>query len=441
MKSANEISNEITKEILKDNLKMPFVTNIQYPVGQGGLHYSVINLGDRYFVYLYDCGSVNSIKKCSNSIKDLKDSISKIANKITDFYIFISHLHKDHYSFLKTIIKFLKKINSKKEINIKIILPYLSDTEKIILISEYDETQEFEDDEFDYINFILDPKKEIDNYFKDLKIVVQFIRHHYDVDKNNDSNELSNFVYPNFPENDGEIISDNQEWHFQKELQIIWMLKIYMPEVDNEVLNKFADKIEYYKQFFDLSSENWLIEVFERKNNRYCNTKVEQQRKNLLESLRKIYETITIDINETSMCLYSGNNSIYYSFETLIDEVSNTSSSVGWMHTGDSNLIKNGESFYNFYRNNLCNVKVFQIPHHGSKLSCNQKTLDKYELDNYYAYYVTNQEHPHSKQPDIKNNDYNITIKSITEKSEKFERTVNFALEMYEYKLIPKYKI
>lgn len=440
MKRANEISNEKTKEIFKDDLKMPFIKSIQYPVGQGGLHYSVINLGDRYFVYLYDCGSVNSIKKCSNSIKDLKDSISKIANKITDFYIFISHLHKDHYSFLKTIIKFLKKINSKKKINIKIILPYLSETEKIIFISEYDETQEYEDDEFDYINFILDPKKEIDNYFKDLKIVVQFIRH-YNVDKNNDSNELSNFVYPNFPENDGEIISDKQEWHFQKELRIIWMLKIYMPKVNKKVLEEITKEIEGYKDSFDCNSENWLIEVFEKKNNKYLNTKVEQQRKNLLELLRKNYETITIDINETSMCLYSGGNNSNYLFETSIDDVPNTSSSVGWMHTGDSNLIKIGESFSRFYQDNLRNVKVFQIPHHGSNLSCNQNTLDKYELDNYYEYYVTNQEHPHSKQPNIKNNDYNITIKSITEKSEKIEMNVNFALGMNANKTMPKYKI
>lgn len=439
MKRANEISNEKTKEILKDDLKMPFIKSIQYPVGQGGFHYSVINLGEGYFVYLYDCGSVNSIKKCSNSIKDLEDNISKIANKITNFYIFISHFHKDHHSFLKAIIKIIKKINS--EIKINIILPYLSDTEKIILISEYDETQEYEDDEFDYINFILDPKKEIDNYFKDLKIVVQFIRHHYDVDKNNDLNKLSNFVYPNFPENDGEIISDKQEWHFQKELQIIWMLKIYMPKVNKKVLEEITKEFEGYKDSFYCNSENWLIEVFERKNNRYLNTKVEQQRKNLLKLLRKNYETIAIDINETSMCLYSGNNSIYYSFEISIDEVSNTSSSVGWMHTGDSNLIKIGESFAKFYQDNLCNVKVFQIPHHGSKISCNQKTLDKYELDNYYEYYVTNQEHPNSKQPDIKNNDYNITIKSITEKSGKIEMTVNFAFGMKEDKTMPKYKI
>lgn len=421
----------------------PFVKSIQYPVGQGGFHYSEINLGDRYFVYLYDCGSVNSIKKCSNSIKDLKDSISKIANKITDFYIFISHLHKDHYSFLKTIIKFLKKINSKKEINIKIILPYLSDTEKIILISEYDETQEFEDDEFDYINFILDPKKEIDNYFKDLKIVVQFIRHHYDVDKNNDSNELSNFVYPNFPENDGEIIFDNHEWHFQKNNHFIWMLKIYMPEVDNEVLNEFTDKIEYYKESFGFNSENWLIEVFERKNNRYLNTKVEQKRKNLLKSLRKIYETIAIDINETSMCLYSGNNSRDLSSVIPINSVLNKLfPAVGWMHTGDSNLIKIGESFSKFYQDNLCDVNVFQIPHHGSKISCNQKTLDEYKLNkNYYEYYVTNQETPNSKQPNIKNNDYNITIKSITEKSEKFEKYVSFERNQIEHRQISKYGI
>lgn len=414
----------------------PFVKSIQYPVGQGGLHYSVINLGDRYFVYLYDCGSVNSIKKCSNSIKDLEDNISKIANKITNFYIFISHLHKDHYSFLKTIIKIIKKINS--EIKINIILPYLSDTEKIILISEYDETQEFEDDEFDYINFILDPKKEIDTYFKDLKIVVQFIRHHYDVDK-----KLSNFVYPNFPENDGEIIFDNHEWHFQKNNHFIWMLKIYMPEVDNEVLNEFTDKIEYYKESFGFNSENWLIEVFERKNNRYLNTKVEQQRKNLLESLRKIYETITIDINETSMCLYSGKKPIELSFFMIGNSVlQKLFPAIGWMHTGDSNLIKIGESFSKFYQDNLCNVKVFQIPHHGSKISCNQKTLDEYKLNkNYYEYYVTNQETPNSKQPDIKNNDYNITIKSITEKSEKFEMYVSFIIGVFESMQMQKYKI
>ena len=96
MKIYEELNEFLDKATNSYNL---FVKSIQYPVGQGGLHYSVINLGDRYFVYLYDCGSVNSIKKCSNSIKDLEDNISKIANKITDFYIFISHLHKDHYSF------------------------------------------------------------------------------------------------------------------------------------------------------------------------------------------------------------------------------------------------------------------------------------------------------------------------------------------------------
>lgn len=35
------------------NSSNPFVKRIQYPVGQGGLHYSVINLGDRIlFIYM-----------------------------------------------------------------------------------------------------------------------------------------------------------------------------------------------------------------------------------------------------------------------------------------------------------------------------------------------------------------------------------------------------
>lgn len=132
--------------------------------------------------------------------------------------------------------------------------------------------------------------------------------------------------------------------------------------------------------------------------------------------LREIYKNHKIDLNFSSLCLYSG----------TLNKINHTHT--GWLHTGDINLL-NEFSFNNFnnhYRDIQGNVRVMQIPHHGSIENSRINRFDDFPKIN--NYFITTQNNPNGRgQPNV-SEEYlnNETIILLTESSSalwSYERT------------------
>jgi len=101
---------------------------IQYPVGQGGLHLGII----RKTAYIYDCGCADDLKN-PNELRRCGKYIDEIANLLKDtskLYIFISHLHLEHCNGLHYL---LKKIDNKR-LETEIYIPDITAQDKIYLL-------------------------------------------------------------------------------------------------------------------------------------------------------------------------------------------------------------------------------------------------------------------------------------------------------------------
>lgn len=98
--------------------------------------------------------------------------------------------------------------------------------------------------------------------------------------------------------------------------------------------------------------------------------------KNYLKKLQTIYKKYECDLNLSSLCLYSGTNLPVNYLHT------------GWLHTGDINFFSDAflDLIYHYdeYKDN---VRVAQIPHHGSEK--NSKLKHFREFHNLKTIFIT----------------------------------------------------
>jgi len=106
------------------------IMEIQFPIGEGGLHLGLIGKT----AYIYDCGCCCSyIKKSQlyilyfNEIKELLEN-----KEIKDLKIYISHMHEDHCNLLS---EFLNVIKSNKKLKIEIFIPKITSPEKVFFFT------------------------------------------------------------------------------------------------------------------------------------------------------------------------------------------------------------------------------------------------------------------------------------------------------------------
>ena len=137
--------------------------------------------------------------------------------------------------------------------------------------------------------------------------------------------------------------------------------------------------------------------------------------------LREIYRKYKIDLNFSSLCLYSG----------TLNKINHTHT--GWLHTGDINLL-NEFSFNNFsnhYRDIQDNVRVMQIPHHGSIENSRINRFDNFP--NINNYFITTQNKPNGRsQPNVSgeylNNENIILLRESSFALWSYERTNGIVL-------------
>ena len=95
------------------------VRMVQHPVGQGGLHYGELTLGQKPLRWVYDCGS--------NQIDALTREITSVARNGNIDLLFISHLDSDH---INGIDKLLSQVQVKE-----VVLPYLNQEALLAIIA------------------------------------------------------------------------------------------------------------------------------------------------------------------------------------------------------------------------------------------------------------------------------------------------------------------
>ena len=354
----------------------------QYAVGQGGLHLGMVSYPYHYmnvynnFAYIYDCGCSGGENIIKKNIDDIIDKLQK-TKTLKYLYIFISHVHADHTNGIKYLCEQLIKSELYNKIppeHIVFVLPFMSETDKLMAIGGL-----LFKDENNIINneplyFIQNPRNIIDEEFD-----IQYL---------SDIPPQRTLLYQRFDSYD-------------------------IPPTHNGFLSHSDSFI------FQATNKkyNWLILPYYYRGN--CK-KIKQLQKELndmgininnfrddehLRNLRKIYNKYCSDINLPSLCLYSGANDIIDYIHT------------GWLHTGDIDFNKDEQVAYKgliyHYKFLLNNIRVIQIPHHGS--SENSKMKDFSIFNNVNTYFITTQsvtngwQYPHVSN-EYKNNDRIILL-------------------------------
>lgn len=293
----------------------------QFAVGQGGLHLGIITYpyeGCSYnnFVYLYDCGCAGSMKNIQENIDIIVSILEKLEN-LNYFYIFISHIHSDHINGIPILIDKIKNLHIAH--TPVFVLPFMSDAEKLIQIGGLS----FEDDDM-LISFLENPHNIIPSKF-DIQIL-------YDIESFDIKENYPSYVIPET--NFAGILSHNDEFQFGIRDKYSWVLLPYYYRINPSILSNIQT---------ELANANITLNNFKEKN--------------YLKKLQTIYKKYKCDLNLSSLCLYSGTN--------LPVNYSHT----GWLHTGDINF-SNDATFWNLtyhYDKYKDNVRVAQIPHHGSE--------------------------------------------------------------------------
>ncbi len=326
------------------------VEEIQFPVGQGGLHLGVIN----DFAYIYDCGALDKDnEEWNNHFYEICAILSR-AYDVKEIHIYISHMHYDHCNKLFSLIKELRKIDIRSG---KIYIPKITSPEKLLLL--LDSNISIKQD-YGFYQFIRDPIGSFRN--SEFQVI-----------------ELN-------PSENNEYKPQETKSHLGIFYEHQWILDPFISKANNDKkLLNFSSKVSdpKIKEFLDKLLSNQqdrdiAEKLFDCLENEEFFDKLQTEYRNHFESNK---------FHESMLCLYSGPQNYHdcYIYNFCIDynfcqphchklyrfhkQKRYFNHFLGWLHTGDINLKKIEDTpFYKYYKEYLPDkVSIMQIPHHGSK--------------------------------------------------------------------------
>ena len=320
-----------------------------HPVGHGLFYTGEITDDHRKsFSFAFDCGSENS-KIISDIISNgkLLNGADDVLPEQIDLFI-ISHFHSDHISNALDLIN-AKKIKT-------VILPYLTDTTKILYASQIDQSLP---NSSDLTQFIADPVSVINRLNENCK--VHFL---------NEERE-SDFTQPEFSNSENGPFefkwaeqsnnAPNQHAGNVSLLSPIWEFHFYMPKIGKK------DQIDELKDFF---SDNSI--TIDNAGNHFSEIEAKM-------------DELKLDNNISNIVCAHGPSS-----KLLLGAIKNNITPYPPLHpypwiwpsyrrrfflksfcpiqflNGDAE-IDDKNAFYNRYERQLLKSILFQIPHHGSK--------------------------------------------------------------------------
>lgn len=322
----------------------------QKPVGQGNFWQGSIDARNQTINWVYDCGSTN-IHALRREIETVRD--------VSQDLLFISHLDADHINGIDSLLN----ATSVKEV----VLPYLSDDWKILLLADENENGQLTGQLIDFvknpsewllqrgverITFIRkgngpsEPEPLPDpSYGLDGPITLKWSRSPAQLKGSRNSQIVDEGALAVLRDTTGNVL----DWLF--------LPQVHQPTPARVKLFRAALRKEFPNQ-----SVRKIIDAFRRPADR--------------AKLRRCYDSIWKDHNKISLSLFAGpiapTDDVWRGeFEqgnSFSSSRSTWSSGVGWLASGDADLGNSTRrsEFLAFYKRHLAAVGVLQLPHHGS---------------------------------------------------------------------------
>lgn len=378
-------------------------TRTLHPVGHGGFFTEGLkdSKQTKVFQAIYDCGTQNS----QDILKNCIDSAFAPQREID--ILFISHLDQDHISG----IEYLKSKHTIK----RILFPFQKEDLIFVFLQALETAKETNNSEpsvsektiFDFFSYTKFWKSSDSN--EDAPVFC-YMRPY-------GSNEFQQERKSIEQLQNGEEIDSFQELSFSTK-QILWK---YVPFVfdERERQKEFNKRVKEEKEKEDSPLKDFEPQHLFGKEN-----------KKIIDKLKEIYNQIgkgTRNINSNSMMLYSGpfrpGKANYF-----VHQESKQKGNLSWetpyyypacLYLGDVDLDKQPTIPTIKFKlsNDLANLGMIQIPHHGSKGSFNRALLD---LGCHTRYYFLSHRANDKKHPSVcvKKNIYSHQLLCISENPE-----------------------
>jgi len=321
------------------------------PVGQGCFFTGIYTKNSRHvFNFVYDCGTDTGGSYLNDEINRFKSEISIGGKKSVIDLLMISHFDDDH---VIGVLELLKDVKCRY-----LIMPFLSVYERLAVFSKGGPKSEM------HKGFLRNPQTFIiNNQFNIDNIIF--------IDGGNTNNEgiplVTIPIDPDSPSPKSGIIPDatydteadikfDTKFHyfkmpFELEANVIdFKFKFYVKPYPAALVRKFHDEV---KAKFPGSLISDLFNDFDR-----------------LE-LKGLYKEIFKDRNHSSLCVAVIKKTFkcvfYHDTPNLLFPYEERQTTM--MLTGDASLKpkKNIAAFLDHYKQEMDDVLMFQIPHHGSK--------------------------------------------------------------------------
>jgi hypothetical protein len=321
---------------------------------------------EKYFNFVYDCGTVSKREHLRSEIKKLHGFQNPRLNILT-----ISHLDADHVNLVGEL---LGPIHCDT-----VILPYLSRLERLFVLFKHEEAEE----EGDYLEFLSNPVLYVFKYNVKRVILIQ-----------GDNEDRSENNVPDLPNDDnpedpvriqfadiptGQLTIEQEELRTDPRVRICkdkgrffvtrcWEFYYYNKRQDDAVVNKFREWLEN-RFYITIGNAGLSKDQFELVMNDLERVK----------RLRKQFKDVFESHNSTGLTVM---HSPFYSTSFELTIKRNKKHSREWIDAFEYELINkemrcptllNADTnlhdinYPNYIVSNLPYIRVFQVPHHGSK--------------------------------------------------------------------------
>ena len=336
------------------------INRIIHPVGQGGFCTETFcdHVAQNAFTIVYDIGTFTASGKeyIRNWLKDNRVNV-----------VVLSHLHNDHINCLSDLLE--------KDSDVKIIIPQMTNEEILEAII--------------YNGNVMIGNMEVDTFFNQKNLVTI---------KKTTQREYADFAsLMNIEEVEGE----SQPALFQKDY--FWKYFFYNP------ISKRDDLITAIK-----NSTTAISQIISNDKIDYVKLKEIFLDANLKSKLKELYGNIYKEHNSYSMCMYSG---VDKGYKVSINSNCMKNHKSGCIYTGDIPLDSDEKikSFCDYYKNEINDIGLIQIPHHGSKNNFNEKLLNIPNTD----FFICSKEGFDNKCVVKTLEERKASFMKVTEKSEK----------------------
>lgn len=376
---------------------------VQHPVGQGFFHSGLVHGADGTLHYVVDCGSMKKYSTArKSSIRSYISFMKERSRERRLDVLFITHMHVDHVNGIEELL------DPRNGLRVDtIVMPLLNDIDRLIVLAKsYTDDRASADSEF-YRAFISDPGSAVSR-FNPRRVV--FVRSGdggggapggTDVPPGAPDLDLAGRLdegpvwklagrgritgYPDestraATDGTGMLVVPDTVAAIVKCEAGHWLLAPYVDPGISEGRTKFLQALAKERGLSVRKLKVWLED----------RSNLESLLTTDTADLVAAYNSLTADLNVTSLCLYSGpadRSSIDLHCDSYVAESDDEQTrhfwcqgeTAGWLGTGDAPLSSaiRRKAFLKHYGRLLENVAVLTLPHHGSDHNFHEDLLKK----------------------------------------------------------------